>query len=136
MRILITLSLVLLSIGCTHVSTEETAPTNPLQSLLHGKQLSRIEISSQYDQKLILSIDDSQTLNEFRTSLATCIPMGQIDTKGSHHIHVYTIDGKVIQYDTDLDFFIRIPEWEGEDVYFESSPQLKSVFKKWKPTRE
>ncbi len=136
MKTLITLSLLLLSIGCTHDATVETVPTNPLESLLHGEQLSRIEISSQYDQKHICSIDDTQTLHEFRASLATCTPMDQIDTRGSHHLKVYTTEGKVIQYDTDLDFFIRIPEWEGEDIYFESSPQLKAVFNKWKPTSE
>jgi hypothetical protein len=136
MKILITLLFLSLSIGCTHISTNEPAPSNPLESLIHGKHLVRIEISSQYDEKKIGSISDPEVLNDFKASLATCTPMDQIDTRGSHHLFVYTSNGEVIQYDTDLDFFIRIPEWEGEDIYFESSPQLNALFEKWKPTSE
>ena len=132
MKRYITALLLLLVVGCTHHKFEMSAvSTEALTCQLNGKSLTHIEIYKINTTELVRTVNDKKLITEFRDSLASCKPMSQIDTMGSHSILVHSQDG-VARFDTDFHYFIRVPDWNGQDAYFECSSELRTVLRKMK----
>ena len=129
MKRILTALLIAVSAGCVQIHDPKMTPVSALTSQLAGKEISKIEIYNIITGELNQTIQDKIILNEFKASLATCTPMPQIDTMGSHSIIAYS-ENERIRFDTDFINFMRLPEYNGQDVYFECSSEMNSVLRK------
>ena len=131
MKTILTVLLIAVSSGCVQIQNPEMKPVQVLTNQLDGKKISKIEIYNIITGELNGTILDKGITHEFRASLTTCKPIPQIDTMGSHSIIVYS-ENERIRFDTDFFTFIRLPEYNGQDAYFECSPEMNSILRKIK----